>query len=127
MSKMIFELMAHLRIPCTYIALTLTLSPVDQNKILHDPHHLGIPSGVSKTIYEPMVCSAQTVQLPCIKINTIFKRTETSFYLSLITNTICFIQNDSWAYGMFGAKPCTYLTLTLTLTLSPNGPKQDLT
>ena len=41
--------------PCTYLALTLTPSPNRQNEIPHDPHHLGVPSGVSKTISEPMV------------------------------------------------------------------------
>jgi hypothetical protein len=32
---------------------------MDQNKIPHDPHHLGVLSGVSKMIFEPVVCSAQ--------------------------------------------------------------------
>ena len=46
---------------CTYLALTLTPSPNGPNEILHDPRHLGVPSGVSKTISEPMVRFAQ----PC--------------------------------------------------------------
>jgi hypothetical protein len=52
---------------------------MDQNEIPHDPCHLGVPSGVSKMISEPMVRSAQTVHWSCIKISTISKRNETSF------------------------------------------------
>ena len=36
--------------------------------------------------FELMVCSTQTVHLYCIMIRTIPKRTETSFYLSLVTS-----------------------------------------
>ena len=49
------------RKPCTNLALTLTPSPNGLNKIPHDPRHLGVPSGASKTISEPMVRVAQTV------------------------------------------------------------------
>jgi hypothetical protein len=52
---------------------------MDQNKILHDPRHLGVLSGPSKMIYELTVRSAQTVHLSWNKISTISKRTETSF------------------------------------------------
>ena len=41
--------------PCTYLTSTLTPSPNRPNKIPHDPRHLGVPSGASKMIYEPMV------------------------------------------------------------------------
>jgi hypothetical protein len=36
---------------------------MDQNKIPHDPHLLGVPSGASKTIFEPMVHLVQTLHL----------------------------------------------------------------
>ena len=49
--------------PRTYLALTLTTSPNGPNEIPHDPRHLGVPSGASKTIAEPMVRLAQTVRL----------------------------------------------------------------
>jgi hypothetical protein len=49
---------------------------MDQNEIPLEPHHLGVPSGASKTITEPMVPLAQSVHL---------KRTEMSFHLSLVT------------------------------------------
>jgi hypothetical protein len=46
----------------------------DRNEIPHDPHHLAVPSGVAKTIFEPMVRSAQTVHLSCVKISRIHKQ-----------------------------------------------------
>ena len=71
--------------PCTYLALKLTPSPNGPNEIPHDPRHLGVPSGASKTISEPMVRSAQTVHRSCVKIITISKQTEASFHLSFVT------------------------------------------
>ena len=67
----------------------------DQNEISHDPCHLGFPSHASKMISEPMVRSAPTAHLSCVKISTISKRTEMSFHLSLDTqeNHRC-IKND---------------------------------
>ena len=57
----------------------------DRNEVPHDPRHLGVPSGASKTIYEPMLCSAQTMHLSCVNVSTISKWTETSFHLTLVT------------------------------------------
>ena len=48
-------------------------SPNGPNEIPHDPRHLGVPSGASKTISEPMVRLAQTVHLSYINTNTISK------------------------------------------------------
>jgi hypothetical protein len=58
---------------------------MDQNEILHDPRHLAFPSGASKMISELTVRSVKTVHLSWIKISTVYKWTETSFYLSLVT------------------------------------------
>jgi hypothetical protein len=58
---------------------------MDRNKILDDPHHLGVPSSASKMISEPMAHSVQIVHLFVIKISTTSKRTETSFHLGLVT------------------------------------------
>jgi hypothetical protein len=44
---------------------------MDENEIPHDPCHLGVPSGASKMISDPLVRSAQTMHLSCIKISTI--------------------------------------------------------
>jgi hypothetical protein len=49
----------------------------DSNKLPLEPHHLGVSSGASKTISEPIVCSAQTVHLYCPDTNTVSKQTET--------------------------------------------------
>jgi hypothetical protein len=46
---------------------------MERIQIPHDPRHLGVPSGASKTIFEPMVRLMQTVHLSCIKISTISK------------------------------------------------------
>ena len=58
---------------------------IDRNEISHDPRHLGVPSGASKTISNPMVRSAQTAHLSCVKTSTISNGTETRFHLSLVT------------------------------------------
>jgi hypothetical protein len=51
-----------------------------------------------------MVHMAQTVHLSCTKTNTVSKRTETSFHLSLITQEYLPVHlNNFWAYGMYGA------------------------
>jgi hypothetical protein len=56
-----------------------------QNEIPHDPRHLGVSSGASTIISEAVVRSTPTVHLSCLKISTIFERTELSFHLSLVT------------------------------------------
>jgi hypothetical protein len=58
---------------------------MDPNELPLDPHHEGVPSGVSKMIYEPMVRSAQTVHLHSAKINTFSKWTQPSFPLTHVT------------------------------------------
>ena len=40
-----------------------------------DPRHLGVPSGASRMISEPMVRSTQTVHLTYVKVSTISKWT----------------------------------------------------
>jgi hypothetical protein len=57
----------------------------DRNKILHDPCHLGVPSGASKSVSEAMVRLVQTVDLSCTDTNTISKRTKTRFYMTHVT------------------------------------------
>jgi hypothetical protein len=89
------------RKPCTYLALTLTCIQIDRNEIPHDPRHLGVPSGASKTISEHMLRSVQTMHLSCVKVSTISKWIESNFHLSLLS--------------------CTDTKTSL------NGPKQDST
>jgi hypothetical protein len=52
---------------------------MDRNEILHDPRHLGVPSGASKMISKLMVHSTQTMHISLIKISTISKQTKTTF------------------------------------------------
>jgi hypothetical protein len=87
---------------CTYLAPTLTLSPNGKNEIPHDPRHLGVPSGVSKMISEPMVRLAQTMHLSCTNTNTISKQKEERFpWLTSFMGSIRCVQNDFQAYGTF--------------------------
>jgi hypothetical protein len=58
---------------------------MDRNEISQDPSHLVVTSAVSKMISKPVVCSAQSMHLSCVKISTVSKWTESSFHLSLIT------------------------------------------
>ena len=55
--------------------------PTDRNEIPLDPCHLESPSGASKMISEPMVRSAQTVHLSCVKTSTISQKTKMSLHL----------------------------------------------
>jgi hypothetical protein len=61
---------------------------MDRSKLPLKPCHVGVPSGVSKMIYQPMVHSVQTKHVSCDKINTISKRTETGFLLTHVTKGV---------------------------------------
>jgi hypothetical protein len=58
---------------------------IDQNEIPHDPRHLRVSSGASKTTSEAMVRSTQTLHLSCVKISNNFEQSKSSFHLSLVT------------------------------------------
>jgi hypothetical protein len=107
---------------CTYLALTLTLSPNELNEIPHEPHDLGVSSGACKTIFEPIVCSAQTVHLSCVKIKHYLQMDRNDFpleprHLGVPSGASKMISEPM----VLWRKPCTYLALTVTL--SPNGAK----
>jgi hypothetical protein len=46
--------------PCTYLASRLALSPNGPNRAPLEPRHQGVPLGVPKMIYDPMVHLTQT-------------------------------------------------------------------
>jgi hypothetical protein len=71
--------------PCTYLASCVALSSNGPNRAPPDPHHLGVPSGASKTINEPLVRLTQTEHLSCTDANTISKQIETRFHMTQIT------------------------------------------
>jgi hypothetical protein len=97
-----------------------------QNEIPHDPCHLGVPSGVYKTISEAMVRSAQTVHLSCVKISNIFEWSGSTFHLSLVTLEYHQVRLK-WFLSLWYVwrKSCTYLASRLAL--SPNDMNQAST
>jgi hypothetical protein len=128
--------------PCTYLVSRLALSPNGLNRAPLVPRDLGVPSGASKMIYEPMVHLIhqvrpkmifkpmvrlrQTVHLSCIQISTISNWAESSFHLSLVTKEYHRVHIKRFLSRWYvRCKPCTYLAPTLTLSL--NGLKRDST
>jgi hypothetical protein len=95
----------------------------DRKEILHDPRHLGIPSGASKIISEGMVRLVQTVDLSCTKTYTISKSTKTRFYMTHITLEFHRVRPE-WFPSLryIQRKPCNYLQSRLALY--PNGSKR---
>jgi hypothetical protein len=61
---------------------------MDESMLPLDPHHLEVLLGAPKTISEPIARMAQTVPLSYVKICTISKWAETSFYLTQVSKTI---------------------------------------
>jgi hypothetical protein len=102
--------------PCTYLASRLALSSSGLNWASLEPSHLGLPSCASKTISVPVVRSAQTVHLSCVKISTISNElSQASTWASSPRSTIGCDQNDFWAYDMFSQT--VHLSCTDTSTL----------
>ena len=73
------------RKPCTYLASRLGLSPNGRNELPLKHRHLVAPSGASKTISEPVVCLARTMNLSCTDTNTVFKQKEERFQMTNVT------------------------------------------
>jgi hypothetical protein len=101
-----------------------TLSPNGPKRDSTRPTHLGVPSVAFKTISKPMVRLAQTAHLSCIKISTVSKQTQTSFKLRMVTWEYHLV-HPKWFLSLWYVwrNPCTYIALTLTLSL--NRPKRD--
>jgi hypothetical protein len=57
----------------------------DRNELPLEPRHLGVPSGASKKIYDPMIRLTQIVHLSYTDTNTISKQTETRFNMTHVT------------------------------------------
>jgi hypothetical protein len=72
--------------PRTYLASRFALSPNVPNRAPPDPRHLGVPSGVSKTIYETMVRLTQSEHLSCTDANTVSKQIEMRFHMTHVTS-----------------------------------------
>ena len=91
----------------------------DQSEISDDKHHLRVLSGASKLIFMHMVCSMQTMHLPCISIRTVSKLTEPSFHLSLFTQEYQIVR--LWFLRLWCIRRELCIYPALKLILSPNG------
>jgi hypothetical protein len=58
---------------------------MDPNELPVESCNLGVPSGVSKMISEPMVRLPHTVHLSCTDTNTVSKQTKTRFQMTHVT------------------------------------------
>jgi hypothetical protein len=70
---------------CTYLASRLALSPNELNKLLLEPHQLGVLLGVSKMISKPIEHLTQTMHQSCTDTNTVSKRTEVRLHKTHVT------------------------------------------
>jgi hypothetical protein len=58
---------------------------MDQNELPLEPRQLGVQSGATKTIFERMIRSAQTVHLYKTYANYVSNRTKTRFHMTHVT------------------------------------------
>jgi hypothetical protein len=65
--------------------VVVRLAQIDQSENPLDPRHLGVRSGSSITISEPMVHLVQIMHLSCTNTNIVSKQTETRFHMTYIT------------------------------------------
>jgi hypothetical protein len=96
---------------------------MEWTEIPHDPSHLEVPSGASKTISGPMVCLAQTAYLSCIDTNIESKWNDVRFQMTHVTYEFHRVHRV-WFLSLWyiWRKLCTYLVSRLAL--SSKGPKQ---
>jgi hypothetical protein len=107
------------RKPCTYLASRLALYQINWIKHPLELRYLGILSCASKTIYEPIVCLAQTVHLSWTDTNTIFKWTKPRFHMTHITLEFHRVRPKRFLrQGYVRHIPCTYLASRLPLSLN---------
>jgi hypothetical protein len=83
---------------------------MDWNELPLEPRLLGVPSGASKMINEPMECLVQTVNLSSTDMNDVSKRTEMTFHMTHITSEFHQV-HPKWFLSLWyiRCKPCTYL------------------
>jgi hypothetical protein len=75
---------------------------MDQNKIPHDPRHLGVASGAYKTIFVAVERSTQTVHLLASRLAlSLNGLNRASSWASSPRSTIGCVQHVFWAYGPF--------------------------
>jgi hypothetical protein len=89
---------------------------MDQNELPLEPCHLAVPSGAFKNISRPMVRSTLAY------LQTDWNELPHEHHHLGVLSGASKINSEPW---YFWRKLCT--NLAPTLTLSPNGPKQDST
>jgi hypothetical protein len=91
--------------PCTYLASRLAHLQTDRIELPLEPLHLGVPSGEPKKWFlslwyvwrKACTCLASRLALSPNRLN------QASTWFSSPRSIIGCVQNDLWAYGMFGA------------------------
>jgi hypothetical protein len=73
------------RFHMTYLASRLALTPNGTKWAFTWARNIGVPSGASKTISEPMVRLAQVVHLACSNTNAVSECTKMRFHMSHVT------------------------------------------
>jgi hypothetical protein len=108
---------------CTYLASRVALSLNRPNSAPPDLRHLGVPSGASKMIYQPMVCLTQTKHPSCTDANTVSKQIKTRFHMTHVTKEFHWVSPILFlSLRYIRHKPCT--NLASRVALSPNGPNR---
>jgi hypothetical protein len=92
-------------------------------KLPLEPHHLGVPSSVSKMISMLMVHLVQTVHLSCTNPKTVYKRTKLRLHTTHVTYEFHRVHPKLFlSLWYVRCKLCTYVASRLAL--SPNGPNR---
>jgi hypothetical protein len=99
---------------------------MNRNELPFETRQLGLPSGVSKMISEPMVRLAQTMHLSCTETNTISKRIKMIFYMTHVTLEFHRVRPNRFL-RLWYVWCKLWIYLAPILTPSPNGPKRDST
>jgi hypothetical protein len=87
---------------------------MDRNEHRLEPRHLGVPSGASKMISEPMACLTQSEHISCSDANSVFKWNETRFRMTHVTEEFHQVNLKRFpSLWYVRRKPCTYLASTL--------------
>jgi hypothetical protein len=90
--------------PSTYLVSRIALSPNGRNRAPPDPRHLGVPSGASNTIYEPMVHLRKPSTYLALSLTLSQNRTKQDSTRPTSTrSSIGCLQYYFQAYGMFSA------------------------
>jgi hypothetical protein len=76
----------------------------DQNEILHDPHHLGVPSGTIQIGLRLCYvwCKLWIYHAPILTLSPNGPKQDFTWPTSPSSSIGC-VENDFWAYGTFGA------------------------